>query len=244
VKETRAQVVVNKKMARVIVRGGAHAVHMACGRVQATIAAAVSAHTRGTMMPSQNMMMDHGLIDIDSEDHLANRSRTASGVISQDGSVSASPRVANGPTWSLFSGPSTFKTSNKSLQASTSQGSMQKVISPTDSYFTTFNFDEESTTENRIISGSDVLSPMHSTKLSFDPSTFATLSAAFSSGGLEISALLIALKLTKYIPAFEESEVDMDAICLMTEVDFSELGVPKGPRLKIMNALRALSHSV
>ncbi|KAG5190264.1 hypothetical protein JKP88DRAFT_192274, partial [Tribonema minus] len=68
VKETRAQVVVNKKMARVIVRGGPHAVQMACGKVQAIITAAAVEHSRKSVIDASDPSLDrHALSDADSD---------------------------------------------------------------------------------------------------------------------------------------------------------------------------------
>mmetsp|Transcript_3135 Transcript_3135/g.4828 ORF Transcript_3135/g.4828 Transcript_3135/m.4828 type:complete len:430 (+) Transcript_3135:153-1442(+) len=242
VKETRAQVVVNKKMARVIVRGGNHAVHMACSRIQATINAAASAHSQNGLLNSLKLIGHHGYSDQEHDDFkLMNpaRSRAASGGVSQDDeSAQLSPHLS-GPSWSLFGNNSTFKTSSKSLN--TSIGS--KVTSPTDSYFTTFNHEDDGKTVegNNNVSHFEAPSPMNATKIFCDPHTFASLTVAYAAGELELSALLSALKLGKYIPSFEESEIDLDTMGLMTENDFSELGLPKGPRLKILGALRALA---
>eukprot|EP00752_Nemacystus_decipiens_P008306 g7424.t1 len=48
---------------------------------------------------------------------------------------------------------------------------------------------------------------------------------------------LTSLGLEKHCGKFEEEEVDMGAVDIMEESDYKQLGVAKGPRLKMMNAL-------
>eukprot|EP01047_Picozoa_sp_COSAG01_P103756 COSAG01_NODE_33175_length_568_cov_25.524520_1_plen_45_part_01 len=36
--------------------------------------------------------------------------------------------------------------------------------------------------------------------------------------------------LGRYAPLFEQEELDMDSLVLLTARDFEELGVPRGPR--------------
>jgi hypothetical protein len=55
---------------------------------------------------------------------------------------------------------------------------------------------------------------------------------------VDLADLLGRLNLSKYSPAFEKNEIDLDALALMSDNDFTEMDVPKGPRLKILNALR------
>lgn len=52
-----------------------------------------------------------------------------------------------------------------------------------------------------------------------------------------MKTFLTSLGLARYCKAFEEGEVDMRAIDVMEESDYSNLGVAKGPRLKMMNVL-------
>jgi hypothetical protein len=42
----------------------------------------------------------------------------------------------------------------------------------------------------------------------------------------------------RYLGKLQDEELDMEALTLMSEDDFKEIGVPKGPRLKIMHRLR------
>lgn len=48
---------------------------------------------------------------------------------------------------------------------------------------------------------------------------------------------LQAMGLGKYCPKFAENEVDLEALGLMSEGDLADIGIPKGPRLKILNAV-------
>jgi len=52
----------------------------------------------------------------------------------------------------------------------------------------------------------------------------------------ELTAFLQTLNLSKYAPILQENEVDLAVLPLMKEVDLAELGIPKGPRLKILRA--------
>ncbi|GBG88687.1 hypothetical protein CBR_g48217 [Chara braunii] len=56
--------------------------------------------------------------------------------------------------------------------------------------------------------------------------------------GRAVATFLQSLGLGKYIPSFQAEEVDMAALRHMTEEDLKELGVPMGPRKKIMLALK------
>lgn len=64
----------------------------------------------------------------------------------------------------------------------------------------------------------------------------------------EVAALLTGLGLDKYISAFDENEVDMEALLLMTSgLEFpltldtlKELEIPLGPRTKILNKAKSL----
>lgn len=50
-----------------------------------------------------------------------------------------------------------------------------------------------------------------------------------------IEDLLEELGLAKYLPVFQSAEVDLSTLCIMSEQDFRELGILKGPRVKIMH---------
>ena len=55
-----------------------------------------------------------------------------------------------------------------------------------------------------------------------------------------IAALLTSLRLDKYHAVLAEQEVDMEALALMDEGDLKELGLPKGPRVKLLHAVENL----
>ena len=50
-----------------------------------------------------------------------------------------------------------------------------------------------------------------------------------------IEDLLEELGLAKYVPVFQSAEVDLSTLCIMSEQDFRDLGILKGPRVKIMH---------
>lgn len=50
---------------------------------------------------------------------------------------------------------------------------------------------------------------------------------------------LQSMGLGKYCSKFAENEVDLESLGLMTEGDLADIGIPKGPRLKILNAVGA-----
>eukprot|EP00731_Ephydatia_muelleri_P037519 Em0494g4a len=52
-----------------------------------------------------------------------------------------------------------------------------------------------------------------------------------------LESVLEKLALTKYLQLFQSNEIDLDALLLMEEKDFSEIELPKGPRIKLLNAL-------
>ena len=54
---------------------------------------------------------------------------------------------------------------------------------------------------------------------------------------------LQSMGLGKYCPKFAENEVDLEALGLMSEGDLADIGIPKGPRLKILNAFGARATS-
>lgn len=57
---------------------------------------------------------------------------------------------------------------------------------------------------------------------------------------MEVPTFLKSVGLGKYAPLFEEHEFDMRGLLLVTDEDLSEMGIPKGPRLKLLNAAAAL----
>lgn len=58
-----------------------------------------------------------------------------------------------------------------------------------------------------------------------------------------LGKVLQAMGLGKYCPKFAENEVDLEALGLMSETDLADIGIPKGPRLKILNAVGARAAS-
>ena len=58
-------------------------------------------------------------------------------------------------------------------------------------------------------------------------------------GDRRVNALLRSLSLERYRDVFAAQEVDMDALRAMRDVDFEKLGVPYGPKVKIIANLRA-----
>jgi hypothetical protein len=53
-----------------------------------------------------------------------------------------------------------------------------------------------------------------------------------------VRTLLHSLGLEKYVITFQVEEVDMAALRYMSDNDLKELGVPMGPRKKILLAIR------
>ncbi len=52
-----------------------------------------------------------------------------------------------------------------------------------------------------------------------------------------LEALLARLGLERLGPLFAENEVDLDTLRILSEADLQELGIPFGPRKKLLNAL-------
>jgi curved DNA-binding protein CbpA len=59
----------------------------------------------------------------------------------------------------------------------------------------------------------------------------------------ELSDLLNQQGCSKYLPVFIEHEVTFDALCHFEEDDLKELGIAKGPRVKILTTMRAFAGS-
>jgi hypothetical protein len=57
---------------------------------------------------------------------------------------------------------------------------------------------------------------------------------------MDIAAWLRGLGLERYEPAFRENEIDTEALPELTEAHLATLGVPLGPRLKLLKAIAAL----
>jgi hypothetical protein len=56
----------------------------------------------------------------------------------------------------------------------------------------------------------------------------------------DVASWLSRLGLDKYIEAFTANEVDFDALRHLKEDDLKELGLPLGPRRKVLAAIAAL----
>jgi class 3 adenylate cyclase/tetratricopeptide (TPR) repeat protein len=59
---------------------------------------------------------------------------------------------------------------------------------------------------------------------------------------LDVSAFLARLGLERYATAFQEAEITEDVLAELSETDLQSLGLPLGPRKKILKALREASH--
>jgi class 3 adenylate cyclase/tetratricopeptide (TPR) repeat protein len=57
----------------------------------------------------------------------------------------------------------------------------------------------------------------------------------------DIVAWLASLKLSMWLPAFEKQEIDLDAARDLTEEDLRELGIPMGPRKKLLRAIGVMN---
>ena len=55
-----------------------------------------------------------------------------------------------------------------------------------------------------------------------------------------LGGFLGSLGLARYVPLFDADELDMETVRLLQLHDYEQMGVPRGPRLKIVAALRAL----
>ena len=56
----------------------------------------------------------------------------------------------------------------------------------------------------------------------------------------DIAAWLEKLGLAKYAPIFSENEVELADLSELSEDDLKEIGLPLGPRRRILKAVRAL----
>ena len=59
-------------------------------------------------------------------------------------------------------------------------------------------------------------------------------------GAVDIAAWLRELGLERYTQAFQESEIDAEILPELTDADLKELGIPLGPRKKLLKAVAAL----
>jgi SAM domain (Sterile alpha motif) len=58
---------------------------------------------------------------------------------------------------------------------------------------------------------------------------------------VDISAWLRELGLGRYEGAFQEGEIDPEILVDLTDADLRELGIPLGPRKKLLKAISALT---
>jgi hypothetical protein len=56
----------------------------------------------------------------------------------------------------------------------------------------------------------------------------------------DIASWLTRLGLDKYVRVFTENEIDLDALRHLSEDDLKELGLPVGPRRKLLAAIAVL----
>ena len=56
----------------------------------------------------------------------------------------------------------------------------------------------------------------------------------------DIASWLTRLGLDKYVRVFTENEIDLDALRHLSEDDLKELGLPVGPRRKVLAAIAGL----
>ncbi|CAN0386300.1 unnamed protein product, partial [Pylaiella littoralis] len=58
----------------------------------------------------------------------------------------------------------------------------------------------------------------------------------------DLAEFLGAMGLGKYARALTDNEIDLEAVQLMADSDFQDVGIPKGPRVKLLYALRTNRH--
>ena len=58
---------------------------------------------------------------------------------------------------------------------------------------------------------------------------------------MDVAAWLRGLGLERYEPTFRQNEIDWDVLPELTESDLEKLGLPLGPRKKLLKAIAALS---
>jgi hypothetical protein len=69
-------------------------------------------------------------------------------------------------------------------------------------------------------------------------SAAATAAASASSSAAEVCNILNFLGLSKHVDALMNAEIDMSALHLLKEDDLKEIGLPKGPRVKLLHYLQ------
>ena len=57
---------------------------------------------------------------------------------------------------------------------------------------------------------------------------------------MDIEAWLEGLGLERYVPAFRDNEIDAEVLPELTEADLATLGLPLGPRRKLLKAIAGL----
>jgi SAM domain (Sterile alpha motif) len=60
---------------------------------------------------------------------------------------------------------------------------------------------------------------------------------------VDIAAWLRELGLERYEPVFRENEIDWEVLPDLTEADLEKLGLPLGPRKKLLRAVPGLSRN-
>ena len=58
---------------------------------------------------------------------------------------------------------------------------------------------------------------------------------------MDVGAWLRGLGLGRYEPAFRDNEIDWEVLPELTEVDLEKIGLPLGPRKKLLKAIAGLS---
>ena len=58
---------------------------------------------------------------------------------------------------------------------------------------------------------------------------------------MDIEAWLQGLGLERYVPAFRDDGIDAEVLPELTEADLATLGLPLGPRRKLLKAIAGLS---
>jgi class 3 adenylate cyclase len=61
---------------------------------------------------------------------------------------------------------------------------------------------------------------------------------------VDVAAWLRGLRLEDYEPAFRDNRIDAEVLPDLTEAHLAELGLPLGPRLKLLKAIKALRERV
>ena len=60
---------------------------------------------------------------------------------------------------------------------------------------------------------------------------------------MDIAAWLRGLGLDRYAPAFRDQEIDAESLRELTEADLERMGLPIGPRRKLLKAIRELGEA-